>query len=75
MFAQDHLFHTHEHKVLTDSQMSQIKYNYYINIISNGLKQLSRSRTAGGSIIDKKATRTTHSLELLVEEFHTNTIF
>jgi hypothetical protein len=31
MCAQDHLFHTHGHKVFTDSQMSQIKYNYYIN--------------------------------------------
>jgi hypothetical protein len=28
---QDHLFHTYEHKVFTDNQMSQIKYNYYIN--------------------------------------------
>jgi hypothetical protein len=31
MCAKDYLFHKHEHKVFTDSQMSQIKYNYYIN--------------------------------------------
>jgi hypothetical protein len=30
---QDHLFHTHRPKVFIDSQMSQIKYNYYINIV------------------------------------------
>jgi hypothetical protein len=29
--AEDDLFHTHGHKVSTDSQMSRIKYNYYIN--------------------------------------------
>jgi hypothetical protein len=34
MCAQDHLFHTHGHKVFTDSQMSRIKYIYYINNVS-----------------------------------------
>jgi hypothetical protein len=34
MCDQDHLFHTHGHIVLTDSQMSRIKYNYYINNVS-----------------------------------------
>jgi hypothetical protein len=34
MCAQDHLFHTHRSKVFTDSQMSQIKYIYYINNVS-----------------------------------------
>jgi hypothetical protein len=34
MCAQDHLFHTHGHKVFIDSQMSRIKYIYYINNIS-----------------------------------------
>jgi hypothetical protein len=34
MCAQYHLFHTHGHKVFTDSQMSRTKYNYYINIVS-----------------------------------------
>jgi hypothetical protein len=33
MCAQDHLFSTHKPKVFTDNQMSQIKYNYYINIV------------------------------------------
>jgi hypothetical protein len=33
MCAQDHLFHTHRHKAFTNSQLSQIKYNYYINIV------------------------------------------
>jgi hypothetical protein len=31
MCAQDHLFHTHGHKMFTDSQMSRIKYIYYTN--------------------------------------------
>jgi hypothetical protein len=34
MCVQDHLFHTHRHKVFIDSQMSRIKYNYYINNVS-----------------------------------------
>jgi hypothetical protein len=34
MCAQGHLFHTHGHKVFIDSQMSQIKYHYYINNVS-----------------------------------------
>jgi hypothetical protein len=34
MCAQDHLFYAHRHKVFTDSQMSRIKYNYYINNVS-----------------------------------------
>jgi hypothetical protein len=43
MFAQDHLFHTHRYRVFTDSQMSQIKYNYYIN---NAFKEQDDSREA-----------------------------
>jgi hypothetical protein len=31
MCVHDHLFHTHEHKVFTDSQISRIKYFYYTN--------------------------------------------
>jgi hypothetical protein len=31
MYAQDQWFHTYGHKVFTDSQMSRIKYIYYIN--------------------------------------------
>jgi hypothetical protein len=34
MYAQDQLFHTYGQKVLTDNQMSQIKYNYYIDNVS-----------------------------------------
>jgi hypothetical protein len=34
MCAQDDLFHTTGYKVFTNSQMSQIKYNYYINNVS-----------------------------------------
>jgi hypothetical protein len=34
MCAHDHLFHTHGHKVFIVSQMSWIKYIYYINNIS-----------------------------------------
>jgi hypothetical protein len=30
----DQLFHTYDLKVLTDNQMSQIKYNYYTSTIS-----------------------------------------
>jgi hypothetical protein len=34
MYAQDQLFNTYGQKVLTDNQMSQIKYNYYIDNVS-----------------------------------------
>jgi hypothetical protein len=34
MYAQDQLFDTYGHKVVTDRKMSQIKYIYYINNIS-----------------------------------------
>jgi hypothetical protein len=34
MYAQDQSFHTYEQKVLTDNQMLQIKYNYYIDNVS-----------------------------------------
>jgi hypothetical protein len=34
MYVQDQLFHTYGLKVFTDSQMSQIKYIYYINNVS-----------------------------------------
>jgi hypothetical protein len=32
--TQDQLFHTYGPKVITDSQMSQIWYNYYLNNVS-----------------------------------------
>jgi hypothetical protein len=32
--TQDQLFHTYGPKVLTDNQMSRIKYNYYISNVS-----------------------------------------
>jgi hypothetical protein len=34
MYAQDQLFHIYGPKVFTDSQMSRIKYIYYINNVS-----------------------------------------
>jgi hypothetical protein len=34
MYARDQLFHTYGQKVLTDNQMSRIKYNYYVNNVS-----------------------------------------
>jgi hypothetical protein len=34
MCAQHHLFHTHGYKVFTNSQVSRIKYIYYINNVS-----------------------------------------
>jgi hypothetical protein len=34
MYGQDQLFHTYGQKVLTDNEMSQIKYNYYIDNVS-----------------------------------------
>jgi hypothetical protein len=34
VYAQDQLFHTYGQKFLTDNQMSQIKYNYYIDNVS-----------------------------------------
>jgi ATP-dependent helicase/DNAse subunit B len=69
MCAQDHLFHTHEHKVFIDNQMSQNKYNYYINNVHQRLKQLSRSRTAEGSKHHSNSNQSSASLELLIEEF------
>jgi hypothetical protein len=41
MCAQDHLFHTHRHKVFIDNQTSRIKYIYYINNVLLRLRWLS----------------------------------
>jgi hypothetical protein len=37
-------------KVFTDNQMSQIKYNYYINNVSKDYDDSQRNRTAKDSI-------------------------
>jgi hypothetical protein len=37
-------------KVFTDNQMSQIKYNYYINSVSKDYDDSQRNRTAEDSI-------------------------
>jgi hypothetical protein len=64
------MFHTYEQKVFTDNQMSQIKYNYYINIVSKDYDDSQvkwNSKRLHNSI--GMATDATHSLELLTEEF------
>jgi hypothetical protein len=68
MFAQDHLFHTHGHKVFIDSQMSQIKYIYYINNVSKDQSD-SLAKKNNGRIHNTIgiATGAAHSLELLIE--------
>jgi hypothetical protein len=63
------LFHTYGSKVFTDNQMSQIKYNYYINNIS---KDYDDSIKRNNGILNNStgtATGATHNLELIVKEF------
>jgi hypothetical protein len=50
--------------------MSQIKYNYYINNVSKDYDD-SQAKGNNGRLHNPTgtATRATHSLELLVEEF------
>jgi hypothetical protein len=57
-------------KVFTDNQMSQIKYNYYINNVSKDYDD-SQVKQNSGRIHNTTGTATgaTHSLELLIEEF------
>jgi hypothetical protein len=50
MYAQDQLFHTYRQKVLTNNQMSQIKYNYYINNVSKDKGNSQQNRTTEDSI-------------------------
>jgi hypothetical protein len=50
MYAQDQLFHTYGQKVLTDNQMSRIKYNYYIDNVSKTKMTRKRNGTAQNSI-------------------------
>jgi hypothetical protein len=57
-------------KEFTDNQMSRIKYNYYINNVSNDCDDSQAKRNSGrhhnttGTV-----TEATHSLELLIKEF------
>jgi hypothetical protein len=45
MCAHDHLFHTYEHKLFTNSQMSRIKYICYIKMSLKAKTTLLRSKT------------------------------
>jgi hypothetical protein len=74
--TQYQMFHTYGQKVFTDNQMSQIKYNYYINIVSKDYDDSQvkwNSERLHNSI--GMATEATHSLKLLVEEFQSNFSF
>jgi hypothetical protein len=57
-------------KVFTDNQMSRIKYNYYINIVSKDYND-SQAKRNSGRLHNSTGTTTgaTCSLELIVEEF------
>jgi hypothetical protein len=66
----DQLFHTYGPKVFTDNQMSQIKYNYYINNVSKDYDDSQAKRNIGRLHNSTgMATETTRSLKLIVEEF------
>jgi hypothetical protein len=59
-----------EPKVFTDNQMSQIKYNYYINNVSKDYDDSQVKRNSGRPHNSTgTATGATRSLELVVEEF------
>jgi hypothetical protein len=70
MCAQDYLFHTHEHKVFTHSQMSQVKYIYYIiNVSKDQSNSLVKRNSERLYNTTGTAIGVAHSLELHVEEF------
>jgi hypothetical protein len=48
--TQDQWFHTYDPKVLTDNQMSQIKYNYYISNVSKDYDDSQQNGTVEDSI-------------------------
>jgi hypothetical protein len=76
MYAQDQLFHIYDQKVLTDNQMSRIKYNYYIDNVSKDKDDSQVKRNCGrlhNSI--GTATRVTRSLVLLIEELQSTFSF
>jgi hypothetical protein len=50
MCVHDHLFHTHKHKMFSDSQMSRIKYIYYINMSLKTKAALLQNGTTEDSI-------------------------
>jgi hypothetical protein len=57
-------------KVITDNQMSRIKYNSYINNISKDYDDSQAKRNSGRlHNATGMATGATHSLELLIKEF------
>jgi hypothetical protein len=57
-------------KVLTDNQMSRIKYNYYISKVSKDYDD-SQAKRNNGRLHNSigMATEATRSLELLIGEF------
>jgi hypothetical protein len=68
--TQDQLFHTYGPKVFIDNQISWIKYNYYINIVSKDYDDSQAKRNSGRlHNTTGTATGAAHSLELLIEEF------
>jgi hypothetical protein len=70
MYTQDQLFHTYGQKVLTDNQMSRIKYNYYIDNVSKDYddsQAKQNSERLHNSI--GMAIGATCSLEHIIEEF------
>jgi hypothetical protein len=75
MCASDHLFYTHGSKVFTDSQMSWIMYNYYINIVHQRLRWLSWKQNIKRLHNPQESNRGSASLELLIKEFHSIFIF
>jgi hypothetical protein len=48
--TQDQLFYTYGPKVLTDNQMSQIKYNYYISNVSKDYDDSQQNETTEDTI-------------------------
>jgi hypothetical protein len=56
-------------KVFTDNQMSRIKYNYYISIVSKDHNDSIEWNNGKLHNSTETATGETHNLELLFEEF------
>jgi hypothetical protein len=56
-------------KVFTDKQMSQIKYNYYINNVVKGYDDSVKQNSGRLHNSTGTATRATRNLELLIKEF------
>jgi hypothetical protein len=68
MYAQDQLFHTYGHKVFIDSQMSRVKYIYYINNVSKD-KDDSLVKRNNRTMEHRNSNWGSASLELHVKVF------